>query len=117
MISFLIIGTIVGILLGLRFKFFVLIPATLVAACAIIAISHGIKTIAATTLATSALLQIGYVLGCVIRVHADAYREERTHRGTGSQNRSRGGLEFSADRHQEAVPWSRKSAPSGSVLV
>ena len=77
MMSFLIIGTIVGILLGLRFKVFVLLPANLVAACAIIATGGGIKTIGVTVLATTALLQIGYVLGCVVSVHADAYLRER----------------------------------------
>jgi len=113
---FLIIGTIVGILLGLRFKVFALIPAILVAACAIIATGHGIKTIAATMLATTALLQIGYVLGCVVR-GMPTYLRERTHRATGSQNPSRDSLKFSADQQQEAVPWSRQSPPSGSFLV
>jgi hypothetical protein len=71
MMSFLIIGTIVGILLGLRFKVFVLVPATVITACAIVAAMHGGKTIAFTVLATTALLQIGYVLGCVAHAFAN----------------------------------------------
>jgi hypothetical protein len=66
------IGAMAGILLGLRFKVFVLIPATLIAACTIIAMGHGFKAIVLTTLTTAALLQIGYVLGCVVRVHVGA---------------------------------------------
>jgi hypothetical protein len=77
MISFLIIGTIVGILLGLRFKVFVLVPATLITACAIVAIMHGGQTIAVTVLATTALLQVGYVLGCVAHAYANVPWHER----------------------------------------
>jgi len=77
MIYFFTIGTIVGILLGLRFKVFVLVPATLIIACAIIATGHGAKAIAITMLATIALLQVGYVLGCVVRMYANAYMRER----------------------------------------
>jgi len=78
MISFLTISTIVGILLGLRFKVFALIPATLITACAVVGTMHGGKTIAVTVMATTALLQIGYVLGCVAYTYANAYRLERT---------------------------------------
>jgi hypothetical protein len=77
MMYFVAFGMIIGILLGLRFRVFVLVPATLIAACAIIATGHGAKTIAVTLLATTALLQIGYVLGCVVRMYADAYARER----------------------------------------
>jgi hypothetical protein len=77
MMSFLTIGTIVGILLGLRFKVFVLVPATLITACAIVATIHGGKTIAFTVLATTALLQIGYVLGCVAHAYANVYWHQR----------------------------------------
>lgn len=81
MISFLIIGTIVGILLGLRFKVFVLVPATLIIACAVVATMHGGKTIAFTVLATTALLQTGYVLGCVAHAYANVYWHERVASG------------------------------------
>ena len=77
MIYFFTIGTIVGILLGLRFKVFVLVPATLIIACAIAVTGHGPKSIAVTILATTALLQMGYVLGCVVRMYANAYVQER----------------------------------------
>jgi hypothetical protein len=78
MMIFLIIGSIVGILLGLRFKVFVLVPAILIAAGAIVVVGHGLKLIVLTVLATSALLQIGYVVGCVVRVYASAYLRHRT---------------------------------------
>jgi hypothetical protein len=77
MISFLIIGTIVGIFLGIRFKVLSLAPATLIATGAIIATGHGIKAIVVTVLATTVLLQIGYVLGVVASAFAKAYRQER----------------------------------------
>ncbi len=65
---FLIIGTFAGVLSGLRFKVFVLIPLMVIIACAIIATGDGLKAIAPTLLATAVLLQIGYVLGLVVRV-------------------------------------------------
>jgi len=78
MIYFLTIGTIVGILLGLRFKVFVLVPATLIIACTIAVTGHGPKATAVTMLATTALLQMGYLMGCIVRMYADAYVRERT---------------------------------------
>jgi len=78
MISFVAIGTIVGTLLGLRFKVFVLVPATLIAALAIVATVHGARTIAITILATTVLLQIGYVLGYIAHAYADARWHGRT---------------------------------------
>jgi hypothetical protein len=78
MMIFLIIGTVAGILLGLRFKVFVLVPAILIAAGAIVVAGHGLELIVLTVLATAALLQIGYVVGCVVRVYADAYLQRRT---------------------------------------
>jgi hypothetical protein len=77
MIYFFAMGAIVGILLGLRFKVFVLVPATLITAFAIVATVHGAKTIAVTILATTALLQIGYVLGCIAHAYADAFWQGR----------------------------------------
>jgi len=78
MISFIAIGTIVGTLLGLRFKVFVLVPATLITALAVVATLHGARTIAITMLATTILLQIGYVLGCIAHAYADARWHGRT---------------------------------------
>ena len=73
---FLIIGTMAGILIGLRFSVFALIPATLLATVAIIVTDqHGPKIIALTVLGTAVLLQIGYIAGCVVRFYARRYLE------------------------------------------
>ena len=77
MMLFLIIGTLAGVLLGLRFKVFVLVPFILIIACATIATGHGLKAIALTILATAVLLQIGYILGLVVRVWAGRYPRKR----------------------------------------
>jgi hypothetical protein len=75
---FVIAGTLAGVLLGLsRFKVLVLVPAFLIAACAIIVTGHELKVIALTILATAALLQIGYIVGCIARVHAHAHLHAR----------------------------------------
>ena len=73
MTLFLIIGTLAGVLLGLRFKVLVLVPFILILACAIIATGDGLSAIALTILATAVLLQIGYMLGLVVRVLAGRY--------------------------------------------
>ena len=74
-VLFVIAGTLAGVLLGLsRFKVLVLVPAILIAACAIIVTGHELKVIALTILATAALLQIGYIVGCIARVHGGALR-------------------------------------------
>jgi len=66
------VGTLfLGMLLGLRFKVLVLVPFIVIAVCAIIIMGHGLKVVALTVLAT-ALLQIGYLLGVVVRVWAGA---------------------------------------------
>ena len=76
MLVFLIIGTMAGILIGLRFSVFALIPATLLATGAIIATDqHGPKIIALTVFGTTVLLQIGYVVGCVVQFYARWYLE------------------------------------------
>jgi membrane protein DedA with SNARE-associated domain len=77
MISFLVIGTSVGIFLGIRFKVLSLAPATLIATGGIVATSHGIMTSVVTMLATTASLQIGYVLGFIASAYAKAYRQQR----------------------------------------
>jgi hypothetical protein len=67
----------VGMLLGLRFKVFVLIPFLLIIACAIITTGHGLKAIILAILASAVLLQIGYLLGLVVRVEAGRYLRRR----------------------------------------
>ena len=75
---FVIVGILVGVLLALlRFKVLVLVPTILIAACAIIVTGHELTVIALTILATAALLQIGYVVGCIARVYADAHLRAR----------------------------------------
>jgi hypothetical protein len=79
MIVFLVIGTIASILLGMRFKVFVLVPATLLAAAVIIASGHQPKVaMALTVLATTVFLQIGYLVGGVVQVMARAQLQRRT---------------------------------------
>src|SRR5262245_22039276 len=68
MVASFVIAPIAGILLELRFKVFVLVPATLLAAAMIVASSHQPKpTIALTVVGTAVLLQIGYVVGGIVR--------------------------------------------------
>lgn len=70
MVVFLIIAVIAGTLLGLRFKLFVLVPATMLATVVIIVSSHEPRVIALTMVGTVVSLQIGYIAGCVLRVVA-----------------------------------------------
>jgi hypothetical protein len=73
MMLFLIIGALAGVLLGLRFKVLILVPCILIIACAIVATGDGLKAITLTILATAVLIQIGYVLGLVVRFWAGRY--------------------------------------------
>jgi glycerol-3-phosphate acyltransferase PlsY len=67
MVTSFVIAPIAGILLALRFKVFVLVPATLLAAAVIVACSHQPKlTTALTVAATAVLLQIGYIVGVIV---------------------------------------------------
>ena len=68
-----IIGAIVGILLGWRFKAFVLLPTILVAAGVIIITGHDLKVIALTLLSTVVVLQIGYFVGAYLRVRTQPH--------------------------------------------
>jgi hypothetical protein len=72
-IPIVIIGAIVGILLGCRFKVFVLLPAILVAAGVIIVTVHGLKIIALTLLITVVSLQIGYFAGASLRARSQPH--------------------------------------------
>ena len=71
-VTYFVIATIAGIALGLRFKVFVLIPATLVM-IAIVATGHQPRVVLAlTALGTAVLLQTGYFVGGI--VSAQLYR-------------------------------------------
>jgi hypothetical protein len=75
---FVIAGLLIGVLLALlRFKVLVLVPTILIAACAIIVTGHELKVIALAILATAAVLQIGYLVGCIARVYADVHLRAR----------------------------------------
>jgi hypothetical protein len=69
MLVFLIAGAIAGVLLGLRFKVLVIVPASLLAAIMIIATGSGqqLGAFILTLLVTLASLQIGYVVGSILR--------------------------------------------------
>ena len=75
MVVFLTVGTFAGIVLGLRFNVFVLVPAITIAIAAIalsdLARHQNISMIAVTALATMVLLQIGYLGGRVLKVAAE----------------------------------------------
>ena len=70
MITSLILAAAVGAILGLRFKVFVLAPAMLiVGGCAIIAgmlAGHDARLVVLIVAGTLALLQIGYISGCLL---------------------------------------------------
>jgi hypothetical protein len=75
MLVFAITSAVAGILLGLRFKVLVLIPAFLVTTLVIIAIGsdHTISAIVLTVLGTLVSLQIGYIVGSLVRAFARAH--------------------------------------------
>jgi len=75
MAIFLITGAIAGIILGLRFKVLVLVPAILLATVIIIVSGSGDKlsVIVLTVVGTAVSLQIGYIVGCTLRALARAY--------------------------------------------
>lgn len=73
MIVYLVIGTLAGVGLGLRFKVLVLFPAMLLAAVvtisAGIASGHASSAIALALFGTLLSLQFGYVVGCVVQAY------------------------------------------------
>jgi hypothetical protein len=77
MVVFVSIGTLAGVLLGLRFNVFVLVPAILLATGVIIASGHELRMIALTVFGTAVSLQFGYLVGCIVRVMAAAYLQAR----------------------------------------
>ena len=80
--AILVICTISGTSLGLFFRVFALVPAMLLATVVITMMgwTHGLGlgTIALTVLGAMALLQIGYVVGCVLHAACSAYRPAPT---------------------------------------
>jgi hypothetical protein len=75
MAFFLITGAIIGILLGLRFKVLVLVPASVLAAIAVIinGSTNKLSAIVLTLVGTLVSLQVGYIAGSVIRFLAQAH--------------------------------------------
>jgi len=75
---FLIASTIAGILLGLRFKVLVLVPASVLATVVIIlsGSGHELSTIILTLVGTVVSLQMGYIAGSVLRSLARPYLPE-----------------------------------------
>jgi hypothetical protein len=75
MAAFLVAGAAVGMLLGLRFKVLVLVPAILLATVVIILSGGGQKlsVILLTLVGTVVSLQMGYIAGCVLRFLAGTY--------------------------------------------
>jgi hypothetical protein len=69
MAVFLVTSAIGGILLGLRFKVLVLVPASVLATVVIIISQsgHKLSMIALTLVATVVLLQMGYIAGSILR--------------------------------------------------
>jgi hypothetical protein len=67
MIAFALTGLIIGVILGLRFKVLVLVPVTVLAALATVAVgvngSQASRLIIMWTVVVSLCLQMGYVLG------------------------------------------------------
>jgi uncharacterized membrane protein len=76
MVAFFTVGAFAGILLGLRFNVFVLVPTILLAIMAItlsdIANHQSIRVIVITTLATVVLLEIGYLGGRLLKVATES---------------------------------------------
>jgi hypothetical protein len=68
---FIIFGSLIGAVLGLRFKVFILIPtgcfALAIAAVDGLARGHALRWIAITMITAATSLQIGYLGGCVLR--------------------------------------------------
>ena len=80
MAVFLITGAIIGILLGLRFKVLVLVPASVLATVVIIlsGIGHELSVTVLTLVGTLVALQMGYLAGSVLRFLARSYLPTRT---------------------------------------
>jgi len=75
MVVSLVTGVFVGIILGLRFRVFALIPAILLAAAIIVLAGSGQKlsAIVLILVGTVVSLQIGYIAGCMLRFVARSH--------------------------------------------
>jgi len=75
MVVFLVTGAFFGMLLGLRFKVLVLVPAILLATVVIILSGGGQKlsVILLTLLGTVVSLQLGYIVGSIFRFLVRSY--------------------------------------------
>jgi len=75
MTVFLVTGAFIGILLGLRFKVLVLVPASVLAAVVIILSEsgHELSVTVLTLVGTLVALQMGYLAGGILRYLARAY--------------------------------------------
>ena len=80
MVIFLVAGAIIGILLGLRFKVLVLVPASVLATVIIILSESGneLSVIALTLVGTLVSLQVGFLVGSILRFLARSYLPGRT---------------------------------------
>jgi hypothetical protein len=88
MAVFLIAGAITGILLGLRFKVLVLVPASVLATVVVIVsrIEHELSVVVLTLVGTLVALQMGYIAGSILRFLARAYLPGWTrHRRSGTK--------------------------------
>ena len=75
MVVFLITGAIAGLMLGLRFRIFVLVPTVVLATLVIIVSGsgHKLSVIVLTVVGTAVSLQLGYIVGCFLPLLARAY--------------------------------------------
>ena len=65
---FLITGAIVGIMLGLRFRFLILVPASLLSTVVVIVtLGDKLSVVVLTVIGTVASLQIGYIVSRILR--------------------------------------------------
>ena len=87
MAVFLITGAIAGILLGLRFKVLVLVPASVLATVVIIISQsgHKLSMIVLTLVGTVVSLQMGYIAGCILRYLTGVYLPTWTRRRSGTK--------------------------------
>jgi hypothetical protein len=75
MVAFLVTGAVIGTILGLRFRVLVLVPAILLAAAVIIlsGSGHKLSVILFTLLGTVVSLQLGYIVGSILRFLGRSY--------------------------------------------
>jgi len=80
MTAFLVAGAAIGLLLGLRFRVLVLVPAILLATVVIIlsGSGHKLSVIVLTLVGTVVSLQLGYITGSILRLSARSYLQSST---------------------------------------